>query len=116
MFLAYILAIAELVVKPTDRESLVDELTYFNCSTSVVSQAIQWFHFPLGVSGDREIVYGYNQFYGIYKDRFAIEVNEAAGTYNLVIRSVQVQDAGRYECQDDVGRGAKASARLIVLG
>lgn len=45
-----------------------------------------------------------------------MEKNAATGAYNLIISSPTVADAGRYECQDDAGRGDKGSAQLIVLG
>lgn len=45
-----------------------------------------------------------------------MEKDGATGAYNLVIPSVRMEDAGKYECQGDGGRGAKHSADLVVLG
>lgn len=51
-----------------------------------------------------------------YRERFYIDGNKTQGVFNLVIRRVLEEDAGKYECQDDGGIGDKRSAELVVLG
>lgn len=59
-------------------------------------------------------MYGYGNIASTYS-RFQMEKDNATGAYNLVIPSVTMNDAGRYECQDDFGRGAQSDAELIVI-
>ena len=95
---------------PLDTEVKINDATYMNCSTSLLANLIQWRHG------------GYYVYTGIgflepYNDgRFSVEINTATGTSNLVIRSVQPSDAGKYECLEDEGFGEKGTAELIVLG
>ena len=95
---------------------MVGGTTFFNCSTTLASSEIHWFHYVVGDTKDRSFVYGYDQFYSSYLGRFQMEKNVATGSYNLIITSISIHDAGRYECQDDFGRGDKDSAQLTVLG
>lgn len=94
----------------------MEDSTFLNCSTSILSAEIHWFHYAPGLNADRSFVYGFGQFYPPFQGRFHMEKDGATGAYNLVIPSVRMEDAGKYECQDDVGRGAKHSADLVVLG
>ena len=103
-------------MKPKDAEVVVGQTTFFNCSTNLTSSEIYWFHYVVGDIKGRSFVYGQDQFHSRYLDRFQMEKNAATGSYNLIITSVSIDDAGRYECRDDSGLGDKDSAQLIVLG
>lgn len=105
-----------LIVTPKTTEVLVGDSTFLNCSTSILSAEIHWFHYAAGLNADRSFVYGYDQFYPPYQGRLRMENDESSGKYNLIIPSATMEDAGRYECQDDDGRGSKDSADLVVLG
>ena len=107
---------SNLITKPKDTDAVVGGTAFLNCSTTLVSAEIHWFHYAVGDTKDRSFVYGYDQFYSRYLGRFQMEKNAATGSYNLIISSVTIADAGRFECQDDSGRGAKYSAQLTVLG
>ena len=107
--------LSDLTSKPFDSETLVNESTYFNCSSSIIAKEIQWNHYPLGAEAhERKTVYDFGKFYTGYLEDFSLENNSLHGAYNLVIKSVKPSYAGRYECQDS---GLyRASAQLIVLG
>ena len=107
---------SDLILKPKDADAVVGQTTFFNCSTTLASAEIHWFHYAIGDTKDRSFVYGYDQFYSSYIGRFQMEKNAATGSYNLIISSVTIADAGRFECQDDTGRGDKDSAQFTVLG
>jgi len=107
--------LSDLTSKPFDSETLVNESTYFNCSSSIIAKEIQWNHYPLGAEAHQgKSVYAFGKFYTGYLEGFSLEINSSHGEYNLVIKSVQPSYAGRYECQDDGGH--RSSAQLIVLG
>lgn len=62
------------------------------------------------------MVYGYGEIRGVYAGRFSVKKNALTGEFNLAVNNILLQDAGTYECQDDVGVGNKSTAELIVLG
>lgn len=101
----------KLVVKPRDTDVKVNHSTYLNCSTDYASTAIFWFH-------GKKYVYTGNTILEPYNERFAINRNTLNGTniYNLVIHSVQPEDAGEYICAEDEGVGEHHSVQLVVLG
>lgn len=103
---------AEIVAGPRSTAIQVGSSAHFNCSSSLPDE-IHWFHYAIGAN-DRVFVYGYEKFYAPYEGRFELEKNDTA--YNLVIPSVKLEDAGKYECQDVRGSGDKKSAQLTVLG
>lgn len=105
---------ADLILRPEDTEAVVGFPTFLNCSTTL-SGEIQWFHYRDGDTQQRNLVYGYNKFYQPYEGRFQIEKDETKGAYNLVIARVAVEDFGKYQCQDDFGKGVEGSAQLVVL-
>ena len=109
------LAFSGISIAPSSSEVQRGGSTYFNCSTSVTSKEVHWFHYPVS-STERTFVYGFGEFYNPYLGRFAIDKNVTTGEYNLVITSVVAEDAGKYECQDDAGGGMKKSAHLVILG
>lgn len=101
---------AKLNVTPRDTEVKINDSTYINCSTSLPADLVQWHH-------GRYYVYTGIAFLEPYNDgRFSVEINTLTGASNLVIRSVQPPDAGKYECLEDEGLGERRSAQLIVFG
>lgn len=60
-----------------------------------------------------KIVYKYKRIIGQFQDRYAVVQNTATGQYDLVIKHVQLGDAGTYTCHD---RADKRPAELIVFG
>ena len=109
------LGFSDIVVAPNTREVQHGGSTYFNCSTSVTSKEVHWFHYPVSAT-ERSFVYGFEKFYDPYLGRFAMVKNVTTGEYNLVITSVVAGDAGKYECQDDAGGGMRKSAHLVIIG
>ena len=104
-----------MIVYPRDIEVLVNLSTYFNCSTSIRNEQIHWYHYRVG-ENRTHIVYYKGEINKNYPNRYNVTINIETGEYNLIIHSVQSEDAGRYVCQDDGGRGRRSSAELIVLG
>lgn len=94
---------------------LVNETTYLNCSTSIHSEQILWYHYRVGENQANHLFNG-REFNPAYANRYSIEINIETGAYNLIVRGVQPRDAGRYVCQDDGGRGRQSPAELIILG
>lgn len=100
---------------PTDTEVLVNRSAYLNCSTSILSQEVTWYRYRVGDPYRRHDVYDAGVIDRSYRDRFYIDGDKTNGVFNLVIRRVLLDDAGKYECQDDGGIGDKRSAELVVL-
>ena len=103
---------------PSDTTAMVNESTYFNCSTSmspVSERSIIWFHFPLDGGGQRNYVYDDGRIMTSYKDRFDIDIDLSSVSLNLLLLRLKPSDAGRYECRDDALEGVGASAELTVL-
>ena len=108
-----------IVHAPSDTTAMVNESTYFNCSTSIRpinEQSIIWFHFPLDGGGHRNYVYDDGRIMTNYKNRFDIEIDFTSGKFNLIALRLETKDAGRYECRDDIQEDIGASAELTVLG
>lgn len=102
-------------MRPSTAEAAIGDRVIFNCSTSLESSEIQWFHYPIKPNPERQLVYGYNEVAPNYRSKVRMEKTNNA-SFSIIIASVTVGDAGKYECQDDYGSGDKDSAQLIVLG
>ena len=103
--------------KPQDFMAAVGKFAYFNCSTSEPSKPIVWYHYAIN-EVHREAIYQYANFteywYPCYrKGRYVVERNPATGSYNLVIPTVLLSDAGRYLCEVE---GDEGMAALTVQG
>lgn len=102
-----------LTVKPSNIESLIGQRVQLHCSTSEPYYVL-WDHASVRSSSRNYIFYS-----GVlilpYSQRFQLERDNATGAYNLVIPSVQKEDAGNYRCMDMAGHGEQAEAELIVL-
>ena len=109
---------SEIVQRPSDATGMVNGSTYFNCSTSIrpIEKTVIWFHFPLDAGGDRKYVYDDGRIMTGYKGRFDIEIDNSTGEFNLLIKRLEMEDAGKYECKDDSHTDIGASADLTVLG
>src|SRR6218665_1691833 len=110
---------SRIVQCPSNKTAMVNEFTYFNCSTSIRpidERNIIWFHFPLDGGGQRNYVYDDGRIMTNYKNRFDIEINLFTGTFNLLALRLESRDAGRYECSDDPLADKGAPAELTVLG
>lgn len=114
----YISVDSEIVQGPSNTTAKVNESTYFNCSTSIrpVDKNVIWFHFALDEGGDRRYVYDDGRFWPNYKNRFDIEIDKSTGEFNLLIKRLEMKDAGMYDCRDDSHADIGASANLTVLG
>lgn len=108
---------SDFTYKPIDSQSLVNESTYFNCSSNITAKEINWFHHPVGVEAhQRKSVYAFGKIYVDYEEDFVLDKNSTYGAYNLMIKSVKPGYAGQYQCQEDGGYGSSAYAQLIVIG
>lgn len=95
-------------------EVLVNESTFITCFSTKVKR-IQWHHTPPGKSN--EYVYAGGQFYSSYSTgRFQVDNHLTSNMYTLVITNIMLEDAGLYECKDDVESGVFDSTHLTVLG
>lgn len=122
-FLFFKTALGLILRSPRDTEALVDHMTFLNCSTSTAAILddpieITWYFFPLGSEDIGTKIYSSRElFHHDYGERFEIDEDQSKGIFDLVIPSVQLTDAGLYECveerQDE--RTFVKRAHLIVL-
>ena len=99
----------ELVIAPQNTVAKVGDTAYFNCSTNLSSSDINWRH-------GSKYIYSGDFIIEPYDVRFEIDRNASDGSYNLVIHSVEPDDAGEYICIEVKAQATRRSARLIVLG
>ncbi len=62
------------------------------------------------------LVFARGRIYNLFKERFHVELNYAMGVGNLIIDSVQPEDAGTYTCYGDAYGRSTHTVELIVLG
>lgn len=102
-----------IIVSPNDTEVRVGDSTYLNCSISDASATATWYHYPVGKTS-REIVFLRNRVRGPYDKRFRAEMDSSTGSFNLVISKANLEDAGKYVCEDGESADPKV-AQVIVL-
>lgn len=105
-----------LVSNTTVTEVFLNHSTYLNCSTSLLSKDLSWFHYPLGSETLKaKSVYAYGIIYDAYRDDFRvdIDISNDSKSYNLLILSAKSKYAGIYQCQEE---DDTISMQLIVLG
>ena len=93
-----------------------DQDIRLNCGTSY-PHPVYWTHIPVGESVAID-VYVVGVLSGSYatSGRYNVDVDASIGQYDLVIRRVQLEDAGTFVCIDDYGNGLQVSANVTVLG
>lgn len=101
-------------MKPINIEAVVGQRVQLNCSTSEPYYVL-WDHASVG-STSRNYIFFSGVLVLPYSQRLQLDRDSATGVYNLVIPSVQKEDAGNYRCMDMVGHGEQAEAELVVLG
>lgn len=103
-----------IIVRPDDTEVRVDDSTYLNCSISDASATASWYHYPVGKTS-QSIVFFRDRVLEPYDKRFRVEMDSSTESFNLVISKANLEDAGKYVCQDDES-GDSEAAQVIVLG
>lgn len=107
-------AFANLSVKPTDSDVIINRSASFHCS-SLSHRTFQWLYYDWKSPSDGTLIYANGRFtQPQYVNKFHLETTDTAS--NLVISSVQGGDAGEYECRDGEGSSSSSRATLIVLG
>lgn len=109
------LQFAAVSVVPNVTVMLVNDSSYFNCSTT--SETVEW----LFISDEYlqpSVIYSYGTVKPFYQDRFRVEKyeNSIEKQFNLVLQSIAKDDPGRYICRDPDTRNEEGEAQLIVIG
>lgn len=100
---------------PRINEAMVGHSTYFDCTTTTHTNEVNWYHLGVGTKDHEDIcIYCLGKVHPLYIN--IIEVKRDSNTYRLWIKSVELEDAGQYVCQDNGGIGDSLTAQLIVLG
>src|SRR6218665_1040076 len=106
---------AEFSLVPHINEAIVGNSTYFDCTTTTHTNKVNWYHLGVGTKDHEDIcIYCLGKVHPLYINR--IEVKLDSNTYRLWIKSVLLEDAGKYVCQDNGGIGDSLIAQLVVLG
>lgn len=98
---------------PKDTNAVVGQTVRINCKTSE-SYSINWDHIPVGSKAAREI-YLSRTIVTPYNRRFSVVGDQNKGEYDLLISSVQLEDAGKLWCTDKAGHGERKEVELVVL-
>lgn len=104
-----------LTVPPGDVLALTGSIARLRCSTDY-SSPVYWDRVLFGSDEQETIYYGKNGMVRVAGDRFSVDGDSTRGRYDLVIRNVQLEDAGMYRCIDDAGIGEAYRAELVVSG
>ena len=105
-----------IVTTPRPQEVTEEDSAWFNCSTDLPFGRINWKHSYVGAPRPHD-VYANGVILNGYKEsgRYSVDTS-TAGSFILLIRNVQMHDAGVFICVDNNGAGESSSARLTVRG
>lgn len=100
MYLNFCLANSKLLQSPDDTEAVVGEDVIFRCQTDFIN-TVEWRYKAVpSETSPFQIISKQKLINNLFKGRYEIISNAATGQYDLVIKNVQPQDAGRYTCGD----------------
>ena len=105
-----------LVTTPQPQEVTEGGSAWFSCSTDSAYGGIDWKHSYVGAPRPHD-VYVNGMLLNGYKEhgRYSVDAS-TPGSSILLIRNVQMHDAGMFICVDNNGAGESSSARLTVRG
>jgi len=107
-----------LIVKPSNTVIVVTSghSTTVRCSTNFTNSSVCWFHTPVG-SSDYDILFINNKLVQSVAHRYDIQRSKSdiGASFDLVVKSAELEDAGRYSCRDDNGRGKDAGTGELVV-
>lgn len=103
-----------LLQSPEDTEVVVGQDVTLKCRTDVnnSTSSVEW-RYQAHPDALFETICKRKLIFGRFKGRYDVVQNTTTGQYDLIIKLVQLHDAGRYKCSH---RESQSEAELVVFG
>ena len=106
----------EVIEHPKSSDSVIGDEITLTCKISSTKCCARWKHNP---TGDKDTLHSITSNLEVtvrYKDRYSLIADIETGYYNLTLRNIRRDDAGKYLCSDGDIKDDKFFAELVVLG